>query len=657
MAAPLYTDIVTLHDPRSNEFLNYDIPTLVNARISYSNQPRATTYYVSNSTGNDSNPGTEASPWKTIAKANSVLAALASTPTGGLAILFKCGDEWNETAGIENGTWTNHNLTNLTIGSYGTGDKPFFNDFSLKYTTGWTLVTGTTWQRAETNAIGWFRMTGKLPVATLTGQSLNQRWFGLPANLYPLINMASLADCEANVGSWFFDGSANLYCNLGSTTAPPDCEAVINNSHSGVNLFGDGVLIENIRADGWGRDTANGATQQMGITFSGAANATGWNMVAIGCEAYFCSTHCLAFYNGGTGYGGIATFAHCKGGYTVGDTTTGGATVINTYSQTGGQETIFFDFECVAGALPFTPASTVLQDYSDSNCNAFYGHTGAGYQHSLFIGYKIHIDTLQPYLPFNAAVADVPPTSGNILNSRVFLIELSNDVVATKLSWEGGAGWLTGGVLNDCVLINSDVSSIANPPTNNGFSTSAGGWMGYMINSVLSFTNTSSTVAHWINPNANAPYGAQNNILAWNCRFILNGNFNNWNPIYANNTGYTPTFINCDWVNLGGDISNSAFISAGTAPSSFTITNNCYSPLISWATGTNQQMTETYNSKLYIPEISSPLYQNGGVGSDGVRLQYDFYGNPRPFKLSIGPVEAVGAGTPTIQNESLGIGI
>jgi predicted RecA/RadA family phage recombinase len=77
--------------------------------------------YFSKSTGDDSNPGTEAEPYETIAKANEVFATLSP----GEAIALKRGD-----------TWTGETLTPNNIGTvgspvgivaYGSGAKPIIN--------------------------------------------------------------------------------------------------------------------------------------------------------------------------------------------------------------------------------------------------------------------------------------------------------------------------------------------------------------------------------------------------------------------------------------------------------------------------------------------------------------------------------------------------
>ncbi len=77
-----------------------------------------TTYYVSNTDGNDNNSGTSMeSPWKTIEKINGI------SLKPGDKVLFKRGDKWEGTglkiinkSGTEDGR--------IIISSYGTGDKP-----------------------------------------------------------------------------------------------------------------------------------------------------------------------------------------------------------------------------------------------------------------------------------------------------------------------------------------------------------------------------------------------------------------------------------------------------------------------------------------------------------------------------------------------------
>ncbi|RCX18863.1 F5/8 type C domain-containing protein [Anaerobacterium chartisolvens] len=76
-----------------------------------------TTYYVSSSTGSDSNAGTSSSaPWKTLEKVG------AMTYGAGDQILLRCGDVWNETLTISNSSGSPGSP--IVLSSYGTGSKP-----------------------------------------------------------------------------------------------------------------------------------------------------------------------------------------------------------------------------------------------------------------------------------------------------------------------------------------------------------------------------------------------------------------------------------------------------------------------------------------------------------------------------------------------------
>ncbi len=77
---------------------------------------QATTYYVSQSAGNDTATGkAAASAWKTLAKAS------AATYGPGDSILLKCGDTWDEELAPKGGGTP---AKPVTIGSYGEGKKP-----------------------------------------------------------------------------------------------------------------------------------------------------------------------------------------------------------------------------------------------------------------------------------------------------------------------------------------------------------------------------------------------------------------------------------------------------------------------------------------------------------------------------------------------------
>ena len=100
-------------------------------------QAHATIYYVSSSTGSDSNTGTsENSPWKTLTKVNSF------TPKAGDQILFKRGDEWTGTITVKSSGTSG---SPIVYGAYGSGNKPKI--YGSEVITGWTLYSGNIYKR------------------------------------------------------------------------------------------------------------------------------------------------------------------------------------------------------------------------------------------------------------------------------------------------------------------------------------------------------------------------------------------------------------------------------------------------------------------------------------------------------------------------------
>ena len=95
---------------------------LVAASLFAATEASATTYYVSQSAGDDSHDGCAAltegahGPWKTLAKASSV------TYQPGDQLLLKCGDIWDETLKLTGDGVSTHPIT---VASFGVGERPY----------------------------------------------------------------------------------------------------------------------------------------------------------------------------------------------------------------------------------------------------------------------------------------------------------------------------------------------------------------------------------------------------------------------------------------------------------------------------------------------------------------------------------------------------
>jgi hypothetical protein len=144
------------------------------------------TYYVDSANGSDSNPGTLAAPWKTIAKVNS------TQLTPGQSVGFKSGGTWREqlTPGQSGSA-----LAPITFTAYGSGVQPIINGSDIPGT--WTpsvttgnLFSGTfqsgnfsAWTGATVDA-GNSLMNGTTPVNTGSAYNATSCSNGTAINAY-----------------------------------------------------------------------------------------------------------------------------------------------------------------------------------------------------------------------------------------------------------------------------------------------------------------------------------------------------------------------------------------------------------------------------------------------------------------------------------------
>jgi hypothetical protein len=98
----------------------------------------ATTYYVSSSTGSDTNNGTSAStPWQTVGHVN------AQSFQPGDSILFKRGDVWNESL-VPPSSGASGNP--IVFDAYGTGAAPNLTGYYAVPASAWVHVSGNAWK-------------------------------------------------------------------------------------------------------------------------------------------------------------------------------------------------------------------------------------------------------------------------------------------------------------------------------------------------------------------------------------------------------------------------------------------------------------------------------------------------------------------------------
>ena len=141
--------------PAQDAYFSYSIQAAGNQIKLHVAPASAKTYYVSQSTGSDSNSGlTSAVPWKTLAKASTAVL------NAGDAILLKCGDTWSEELQPK-GSGTAGNP--IYIGAYGAGNKPLIDRGDLAQQNGIHLIdqegykiVGIEFSHCETGIFGEF---------------------------------------------------------------------------------------------------------------------------------------------------------------------------------------------------------------------------------------------------------------------------------------------------------------------------------------------------------------------------------------------------------------------------------------------------------------------------------------------------------------------
>ena len=88
--------------------------------------PAANTHYISSTSGSDTNPGTQAQPWKTIKEVNSAMSSFKP----GDSVLFKSGDTWLLNSGGEAGSLV-VTASGITLGAYGSGNDPVLDGSAM----------------------------------------------------------------------------------------------------------------------------------------------------------------------------------------------------------------------------------------------------------------------------------------------------------------------------------------------------------------------------------------------------------------------------------------------------------------------------------------------------------------------------------------------
>lgn len=609
MGLPFTHVIGSLGFPQSLKF-RQQYYRLLSHRLAAAPIARPASYYFSTSGNDSTGDGSVGNPWQTIAKAQTTLNA----SSGNIALLFKCGDEWNELTGLD------VSKANTTIGSWGTGNKPWFNRFSRKYSTGWSAVSGNQYSRAEVSTIGNVRY---------------QTYDASKSTTQVLSRQANATDCLNTSNSWAWVSNV-LYVNLGGTNPNTvQLEAVIANNLDGVSVGDiDGCRVDNIRVDGFGCDPANPHNPQ---AYQFKSRVSGANAVVFSnCEGYYGGTHIIAHYINPSA-GGIATFYNCDAGFTTRNAGTG-ETIFNTYSNGGGQETIFHNCRAIAGTHPTGTGAWVQTGSSH------YGHTaGGGVTAALTIQWNEPESISLPAGSYSCAVggsySNIRPI-GQIDDARTFVVgETILDGVALPKHWTAEH------VFINCRWRGNPANIATQGLQSSGAPTQLIG--GIQINCLWDWdlTNQSGTGTRAL---YNA-LGTPNTPRMWHCQIDSNVTDNAFKIDFDTSTGASASvageLINC--------VLNAYGISGGSAKVGF---NNMASQCrgnayfgFSGGSGTvnaddygnhaaKLDLTERQTALMTLPP-SSPL---ATMRDPGVQLEYDYFWRPRNLgSPTAGPIETI----------------
>lgn len=175
----------------------------------------ATNYYVSSSTGNDSNNGlTEATAWKTLAKVQSERNNFVPRDI----IAFKAGDTWVERLYLDiSGAAGNP----ITFTSYGAGNRPIFTVVKEQTLT-WTHLGGNIWRNTTINiAPSRLMIDGKERLSAA------------------LDIFSELGTYVPDLVEWFYgdNGDGNNYLYIYSTDSPANHKVEFSSSPNGRALY------------------------------------------------------------------------------------------------------------------------------------------------------------------------------------------------------------------------------------------------------------------------------------------------------------------------------------------------------------------------------------------------------------------------------------
>ena len=580
--------------------------TLETARLDYSLQPRAQTFYFSSSGNDITGNGSEANPWQSLAQARNIL-----TETGGnVALLFERGDEFDDTVGL------NVTEPDVTIGAYGDPSlpDPVFSAFTIKYaanTNVWTSVSGTSaWSTSAPNLIGWIRDATNAVT-----------------QLSPDTYLQSASAVESTARSWTWS-NGTLYLNPGTSVNPNtiNWEAVGNVDQDGIDMSGDGGLITNIRTDGWGC-VATEAYEAWGIVLSPENNAS---VVCMNCASFYNGIHAIGTMappTDPTASGGFSLLLNNVAGYT--DATSMQNTEFIFFSPSGGNEVLSQGNTVEFGQLP---DFNLIGGGLDTSNPAYFGHTGDQPGQTVSLVISMDDRVVQEYYQgatYSSGINDfdskaLPGENSNLMSLRRFIVDYQ---VLNNTPYTVSASINT--VQINCLYQINGILPSSGVLDNNG---------GWFINCIWDITDPEAAERYFFNAYSAIPtlYLLYNSFLlngtattSYQTWDIVDNSGNNNHSVFAADSVFAAIgtrSINLNMVNSSQNLLSNAYYNVNN-PSSYN--GDPYSTILSSAP-----------NLLSAPSADSQLIGAAEPTTFGYTVDYDFYGHLRNLSApTLGAIE------------------
>lgn len=452
--------------------------------------------YISTS-GNDSNDGlTPATAWLTKTKVNTEMAP-------NTAFLFKRGDEWLDQIQIT------VDEDNVTIGDYGSGDKPLFNAFTGQIASGtpWTLVSGDIYKITVPSGINIMAVRDR---ADPLYEALGAYWARAKNASGHNFN-----DTVMRAPWYYHDTSANeLYLNLDSENPGDyDIEYLDGNQLSGVEVENvDGARVSGIRTDGFSlSDVTGNHNNAYGVMTKHSGDNVGY---VTGCECYFGSSHLMGHLQSFAGGGGNVMFADNKFGFAA-HGGSGGETLLNFYTGSDGGQIYDINSTCEYGTIP-----SYLWDFEDEvmRGRSLFAHSVGSNNWDLCVSYNHTVKSSFAPARELGGFNDVVDTGGDIALCKSYIVGAHQE----KHTQIGDAGLFMG---NDTIYWGNYYGIAVDNPSGAALWTSA------------------PVDQWWINCVFEIDFGDRTSI-----------NFGMWNSVSGN---ANPKFWHCSaaWINFGDGVS------------------------------------------------------------------------------------------------------